>query len=96
MFLLIRVSPASQWKSFIDSLTSNMNNGFHSLKGDNQIMINQFTCNECGLSFGSQQELDQHTSMVHSMYRCEFCGEYLNSETELDEHKHAMHPEKVH
>jgi transcription elongation factor Elf1 len=65
------------------------------LKGDYQIMTNQFTCNECGLSFGSQQELDQHTSVVHSMYRCEFCGEYFNTETELQEHKQGLHPDEA-
>jgi hypothetical protein len=58
-------------------------------------MTTDFTCIKCGLSLDTQGDLDQHTSVVHSLYRCEFCDDYLNSETELEEHRQAMHAEEV-
>jgi transcription elongation factor Elf1 len=56
---------------------------------------NQFRCDECGSSFSSQAELDQHYGVAHSQFRCETCGEMFNSETELEEHTGEMHSETV-
>ena len=53
----------------------------------------QYKCRECGQSFDSQLELEQHNRNVHSHYTCEECGQTFGSENELKEHMRRMHPE---
>ncbi len=53
----------------------------------------QYTCQECGATFNSQAEREQHNRMVHSQYRCDVCGEVFDSQEELEAHGRVEHPE---
>lgn len=53
----------------------------------------QYRCEECGATFNSQTELEQHNRTMHSRYTCEACGQTFSSERELEEHNTQMHPE---
>ena len=54
---------------------------------------NQHRCIECGATFHSQAELEQHNRTVHSRYTCDVCGETFNSENEFEAHNRITHPE---
>jgi DNA-directed RNA polymerase subunit RPC12/RpoP len=54
---------------------------------------NQYKCEECGATFNTEAEREQHNRSVHSRYSCEACGQILNSESELEAHNRQMHPE---
>ena len=54
---------------------------------------NQYKCEECGATFNSQAELEQHNRTMHSRFTCEACGQTFNSEAELEAHNRQMHPE---
>ncbi len=53
----------------------------------------QYTCQECGATFNTQAEREQHNRMVHSQYRCDVCGEVFDSQEELEAHGRVEHPE---
>ena len=55
---------------------------------------NQYKCKECGATFNSEAELEQHNRSMHSQYKCEHCGQVFNSEAELEDHNRTMHPER--
>ena len=55
---------------------------------------NQYKCEECGATFNSKEEREQHNRMVHSRYTCEACGQMFGSETELESHNRMAHPER--
>jgi transposase-like protein len=63
------------------------------LKGENEMAQDQYKCNECGATFNSKAELEQHNRTMHSRYTCEACGETFNSESELEAHNRKAHPE---
>ncbi len=52
-----------------------------------------YTCQECGATFDTQAEREQHNRMVHSQYTCDECGEVFGSEEELQAHARMEHPE---
>ena len=52
-----------------------------------------YTCDGCGATFYSQEDLEKHNRTVHSRFRCDICGETLDSETELEAHHRITHPE---
>jgi transposase-like protein len=52
-----------------------------------------YTCEECGATFYTREDLENHDRTVHSRFRCDICGETLDSETELDAHNRIAHPE---
>ncbi len=54
----------------------------------------QYTCQECGATFDTQAEREQHNRVVHSQYACDECGEVLWSEEELQAHTRLEHPEQ--
>jgi len=54
---------------------------------------NQYKCEECGATFNTEAEREQHNRTVHSRYTCEACGQTFSSETELEAHNRKMHPE---
>ncbi len=53
----------------------------------------QYTCQECGATFNTQAEREQHNRMAHSQYRCDVCGEVFDSQEELEVHGRVEHPE---
>jgi DNA-directed RNA polymerase subunit RPC12/RpoP len=55
---------------------------------------NQYKCNECGETFKSDRELEQHNRSAHSRFTCEACGQVVNSAGELSAHNRQMHPEQ--
>ena len=54
----------------------------------------QLRCSECGASFNTPAELENHNRTVHSRFTCATCGQMFDSEEELDAHNREMHPEK--
>jgi DNA-directed RNA polymerase subunit RPC12/RpoP len=56
---------------------------------------NQYKCEECGATFNSEAEREQHNRRVHSRYTCEACGQTFGSEAELESHNRMVHPERV-
>lgn len=54
---------------------------------------NQYQCEECGATFNTVAEREQHNRAVHSQYTCEACGERFSSESELESHNRELHPE---
>jgi transposase-like protein len=54
---------------------------------------NQFKCEECGATFNTAEEREQHNRTVHSRFTCEACGEVFSSESELESHNRQKHPE---
>ena len=54
---------------------------------------NQYKCEECGATFNSTAELEQHNRSMHSRFTCAACGDVFESETELEAHNREMHPE---
>lgn len=54
---------------------------------------NQYRCAECGATFHSQVELEQHNRTVHSHFTCDICGETFDSENEFEAHNRITHPE---
>ncbi len=53
----------------------------------------QYRCGECGASFSSQQDLEEHNRTVHSRFTCDTCGESFGSKSELEAHNRVAHPE---
>jgi DNA-directed RNA polymerase subunit RPC12/RpoP len=53
-----------------------------------------FTCQECGATFDTQAEREEHNRTMHSQYRCDACGEVFGSEEELETHARMEHPER--
>ncbi len=52
-----------------------------------------FTCPQCGATFGSQAELDEHIATAHPpVYTCFYCGATFGSQAELDAHTLTEHP----
>jgi transposase-like protein len=70
---------------------------FHSedevLKGEAHMAQNQYKCEECGATFSSVAEREQHNRSIHSRFTCTACGDVFGSETELEAHNLEMHPE---
>jgi len=58
------------------------------------IAQNQYTCDVCGSSFDTKNELEEHNHIAHSLYKCQVCGEAFDSESELKSHNLVMHPER--
>ena len=54
----------------------------------------QLRCSECGASFNTPAELEEHYRTVHSRFACATCGQIFLSEKELDAHNREMHPDK--
>ena len=54
----------------------------------------QLRCSECGASFNTSAELENHYSTVHSRFTCTTCGQMFDSQEELDTHNREMHPDK--
>ena len=54
----------------------------------------QLRCSECGASFNTPAELENHSRTVHARFTCATCGQMFDSEEELDAHNREMHPEK--
>ena len=52
-----------------------------------------YRCEECGATFHSGAELEQHNRTVHSRYTCDICGETFDSEKEFEAHNQITHPE---
>ena len=60
---------------------------------------NQYTCEECGARFDTEQELRQHKRDAHSEgqsrrqdpYHCDACGASFNSAEELRAHQNREH-----
>lgn len=52
-----------------------------------------FRCEECGMTFESQSELQEHDRLRHSRYVCEICGAITTSEREFEDHNRFLHPE---
>lgn len=53
----------------------------------------KYRCEECGATFGSQLEWEQHNRKVHSRYTCENCQEHFDREDEFEAHNFKTHPE---
>ena len=53
----------------------------------------QYRCEECGATFDTQVEWEQHNRKVHSRYTCENCQEKFDAEAEFAAHNFKMHPE---
>jgi DNA-directed RNA polymerase subunit RPC12/RpoP len=53
-----------------------------------------YTCQDCGATFDSQAEREQHNRMAHSQYNCDECDEVFGSEEALESHSHVEHPER--
>ena len=53
----------------------------------------KYKCEECGETFDSEIELEQHNRKVHSRYTCENCREAFTEEKEFAAHNFKMHPE---
>ena len=58
-------------------------------------------CDECGLEFLSELDLDNHKKMEQSVIndevgdlKCDVCGNFFNSTNTLEEHKKSMHGAK--
>jgi transposase-like protein len=54
---------------------------------------NEYRCEECGATFESQVEWEQHNRKIHSRYTCENCREHFGAEEEFVAHNFKMHPE---
>jgi DNA-directed RNA polymerase subunit RPC12/RpoP len=52
-----------------------------------------YRCEDCGATFDSQDELEEHDRVRHSRYICEVCGAIVTSERELEDHNRDLHPE---
>ena len=52
-----------------------------------------YRCEECGSTFESQVEWEQHNRKVHSRYTCENCREVFTVENEFESHNFKMHPD---
>jgi DNA-directed RNA polymerase subunit RPC12/RpoP len=61
------------------------------LKGETAMA--EYRCQECGATFDTQADREQHNRIEHSQYMCDECGDVLTSEDELDVHAHMEHPE---
>jgi len=55
---------------------------------------NKYRCEECGATFESQVEWEQHNRKVHSRYTCEYCREHFDAKDEFEAHNFKMHPEQ--
>ena len=55
----------------------------------------EFRCNVCDATFGTEAELDKHTRTMHAQYICGICGRTLHSQHELEIHNRIMHPEET-
>ena len=62
-------------------------------KGVNEMAQDQYRCEDCGATFNSKAELEQHNRTMHARYTCESCGATFNSESELEAHNRQAHPE---
>ncbi|HJQ15153.1 MAG TPA: C2H2-type zinc finger protein [Anaerolineales bacterium] len=54
---------------------------------------NEYRCEECGATFESQVEWEQHNRKIHSRYTCENCREHFDAPEEFEAHNFKMHPE---
>ena len=54
---------------------------------------NKYRCEECGATFDSGVEWEQHHRAVHSRDTCETCHETFGAEEEFETHNFKMHPE---
>ena len=50
-------------------------------------------CDECRMTFTSQDDLEQHNRRVHSRFTCEICGAIQTSEREMENHNRHLHPD---
>ena len=67
------------------------------LKGENQMTQppeHDHRCEECGATFDSQVEWEQHNREVHSRYTCEHCQEHFDEVDEFESHSSTVHPER--
>ena len=64
------------------------------MKGVNEMIPDQLRCSECGATFNTPAELENHNRTVHSRFICATCGQMFDSEEALDAHNREMHPEK--
>lgn len=53
----------------------------------------EYKCEECGETFESEVDLEQHNRKVHSRYTCQNCREAVGTEEEFAAHNFKMHPE---
>lgn len=53
----------------------------------------EYRCQECGATFGTNAALEEHNRIFHSRYTCEVCGAVVTSERDLAQHNREMHPE---
>jgi DNA-directed RNA polymerase subunit RPC12/RpoP len=53
-----------------------------------------YTCQECGATFDSAAEREQHNRVEHSQYHCDDCEQVFGSEFELEDHGRVSHPER--
>ncbi len=54
----------------------------------------EYRCQECGATFATRAEREQHNRMEHSQYMCDHCGEVFESEDVLEAHGRVEHPEQ--
>lgn len=54
---------------------------------------NKFECEECGATFNTAEDLEQHYRAIHSRFRCGICGQSFDSEPELEAHTSVAHPQ---
>ncbi len=55
----------------------------------------EYRCDLCGATFGSQAELNEHNRKEHARYMCEFCGTIFGSEDDLEQHYREKHPNQL-
>jgi hypothetical protein len=58
-----------------------------------QNQTDKYRCEECGATFDSQVEWEQHNRKVYSRYTRENCQELFQAEDEFEAHNFKMHPE---
>lgn len=53
----------------------------------------EFSCDDCHMTFTSRDALEEHYRRVHSRYTCQVCGAIVTSERELEDHNRHLHPD---
>lgn len=56
---------------------------------------NQYRCEDCGATFNTEAELQEHKRRMHSQYQCDVCGQTFTSESQLQAHNSVAHPENA-
>ena len=54
--------------------------------------LSGFPCDECKMTFATEDEVNKHKKLLHKRFLCEYCGKLCASNHGLKRHIDRMHP----